>query len=726
ALVNLLLQLTKPFPASGTTADAREAKLAELVTKCIWKLAKEIPDDLKKGLVDPTKLLVVLETFLQTIPPQDWHQRSVNKVPCGDMPLRTIKVIIQHIVGAILNSAEKQPVSESARSELGINGSNESTTSEQSSNPLSQAPSVLALSSQVIPTVSASPSAQPDHHLPVTSGDSPSLNRGEATFQGSETEGDEERNSAVTETLNRLESTHTQHDPASPEGGSISITINAYSDDAPESLHISDPPLIPLDAATATLHEPIPGDENPMEAAILSPELASPTGDAQSKEVSSLASLNDHISPSLSYSSDRISGQSTEVPLPQWMRDCLAATQMRYPHDRMDVVLKLSSQDAEESSTPEFRLKWLIQFEQLYMPGPEQTLTNFEIHLKNRTHRFNVGQRIAAEAAKAPLVTPVSLHDTSSNEPQKQDPSMSHGTMLQSAVPNSPRAETPILTPENSVLISRVMVSYFRPQRSAFNWVQLQPASEVIAHLGNHGCNDITDKLDLASSSSYPIFNGGFGDVYKVKLRDGTQVAVKTMRVQINSGSEGAKHLKNAARELHTWAKCDHPNVLKLLGLARFRDQIGMVSLWMDHGSLPSYLQLEPTANRCNPTSSSQRKYVKDSHIFIVHGDLKGINVLISSSGTPMLADFGNAILKDRTLQFTATTKATSLSSRWAAPELFKGLCIHSMEADVYALGMETITGNVPYYGKGEHAVMFAVVFEGEPPARPEDSIPSD
>ncbi|KAG9089374.1 hypothetical protein FRC06_001576 [Ceratobasidium sp. 370] len=146
-------------------------------------------------------------------------------------------------------------------------------------------------------------------------------------------------------------------------------------------------------------------------------------------------------------------------------------------------------------------------------------------------------------------------------------------------------------TPQNPVLISRVM-----------------PTSEVVAHLGNHGCKDITDQLDLASSSDFPVSNGGFGDVYKVKLRNGTQVAVKTMRAQVDSTDEGAKHLK--------------------------------------------------------------------------------LNVLVSNDGTPMLTDFGNAVLRDRTLLFTATTMKTSLSPRWAAPEILEGSSLYSTEADVYALGM--------------------------------------
>ncbi|KAG7452548.1 microtubule associated protein [Guyanagaster necrorhizus] len=98
ALFNLLLQVVKPFPSNGTTPDSREAKVAELVLKCIWKLARNIPQDLSEHKLDPVELFPAIEHFLQSVPPNEWRARSTNKVPCGDMPLRTVKVIIQHVV----------------------------------------------------------------------------------------------------------------------------------------------------------------------------------------------------------------------------------------------------------------------------------------------------------------------------------------------------------------------------------------------------------------------------------------------------------------------------------------------------------------------------------------------------------------------------------------------------------------------------------------------------
>lgn len=98
ALFALLLQIVRPFPANGTPTDSQEAKVAELVLKCIWKLARNIPQDLTDLKLDPVELYPAIEHFLQTVPPNEWRARATNRVPCGDMPLRTLKVIIQHVV----------------------------------------------------------------------------------------------------------------------------------------------------------------------------------------------------------------------------------------------------------------------------------------------------------------------------------------------------------------------------------------------------------------------------------------------------------------------------------------------------------------------------------------------------------------------------------------------------------------------------------------------------
>jgi hypothetical protein len=50
-------------------------------------------------------------------------------------------------------------------------------------------------------------------------------------------------------------------------------------------------------------------------------------------------------------------------------------------------------------------------------------------------------------------------------------------------------------------------------------------------------------------------------------------------------------------------------------------------------------------------------------------------NVLISSDGIPVLTDFGNSFLAERTLQFTQTTNRGNLTVRWAVRNMALEMC---------------------------------------------------
>ncbi|KAG8735275.1 hypothetical protein FRC10_010805, partial [Ceratobasidium sp. 414] len=142
------------------------------------------------------------------------------------------------------------------------------------------------------------------------------------------------------------------------------------------------------------------------------------------------------------------------------------------------------------------------------------------------------------------------------------------------------------------------------------------PLHEIILHLTSSGCQNLTSQISPGSSSAHPVSRGGFGDVYRGALRDKRNVAIKALRVPLDPDDELDKipkvtkrvlHLQTiltllqrAARELYTWSRCDHPNVLPLLGLAEFQGQIRMVSLWLENGSLPHFLDAHPDIDRCS------------------------------------------------------------------------------------------------------------------------------
>ncbi|KAG8714221.1 hypothetical protein FRC09_017862 [Ceratobasidium sp. 395] len=249
----------------------------------------------------------------------------------------------------------------------------------------------------------------------------------------------------------------------------------------------------------------------------------------------------------------------------------------------------------------------------------------------------------------------------------------------------------------------------------------------IIERLVNHGCPDISNRLDMTHCNETPYSRGGFGDVHQGFLRDGTKVALKCLRLYVRDNQANDKALKHAARELHTWSKCRHPNIVELLGLAEFRGQIAMISPWMENGSIDRLDNEDDTIDRYQLCLSIAQGLMYLHGINIVHGDLKGGNVLLSNNGGVQLADFGNAVLASSALLFTESSSIRSgFSVRWAAPEQLQGEVTYSREADVYSLGMEIISRQQPYACvPNEAAVIVAILIERQHPKRPEDTIPA-
>ncbi|KEP46950.1 tyrosine kinase catalytic domain protein [Rhizoctonia solani 123E] len=237
------------------------------------------------------------------------------------------------------------------------------------------------------------------------------------------------------------------------------------------------------------------------------------------------------------------------------------------------------------------------------------------------------------------------------------------------------------------------------------------------------------DSLDSSACSQHPSASGGYGDVYFGRLHDGTAVAIKTIRTYYQPGQQALVYHKQAAKEVYTWSKCKHPNVVQLTGLAVFRGCVAMVSRWEEHGNLLSYLSNHPSTDRCSLSVAICEGLVYLHGINIVHGDLKGANVLIAQDGTPMLADFGNASLdiSNPTLGFTQNNTKPSFSLRWTAPEMFDEEGSPTMAGDIYSLGMtilETFTAEIPFVGKTDRWVMMHILHK-EIPSRPEKVIPT-
>ncbi|KAJ8079791.1 hypothetical protein PM082_016613 [Marasmius tenuissimus] len=193
---------------------------------------------------------------------------------------------------------------------------------------------------------------------------------------------------------------------------------------------------------------------------------------------------------------------------------------------------------------------------------------------------------------------------------------------------------------------------------------------------------------------------GGFGDLWKGTC-NGRSVGLKCMKVFLcsNIGTLCMEFCK----EVLLWKRLNHRFVLPLLGIAHFlksskHDTSGdiLVTLLYEVSQGIEYLHSEG----------------------VIHGDIKGVNILIDDEGHPVLTDFGLTFL--RNAQYDPDGPKGTL--RWIAPELLGGNSDPTFASDIYSFGhvcIEVYTGKQPFDElRQDIAVMFHVV-KGERPPRP-------
>ncbi|KAG8725006.1 hypothetical protein FRC09_010210 [Ceratobasidium sp. 395] len=245
---------------------------------------------------------------------------------------------------------------------------------------------------------------------------------------------------------------------------------------------------------------------------------------------------------------------------------------------------------------------------------------------------------------------------------------------------------------------------------------------EIFSYLKKHDWADLTEQLNMKEFSEAPYAGGHFGDVWCGRLKDGTQVAVKCLRLQILK-SKPTKEIKRTTREVYHWSKLKHKHVLDLTGIAIFRRRLAMISPWMVNGTLSDYVQNNPDINRWKLCIQVAEGLAYIHGCNMIHGDLKAKNVLVSEEGLVKLTDFGNSIMLECSVEFTETTNRGGGTYRWMAPELLDGSEQDSTsQADVYALGMtmlEVMTGKQPFPERAIEANVILHVNQGGKPLRP-------
>ncbi|CAE6481291.1 unnamed protein product [Rhizoctonia solani] len=221
--------------------------------------------------------------------------------------------------------------------------------------------------------------------------------------------------------------------------------------------------------------------------------------------------------------------------------------------------------------------------------------------------------------------------------------------------------------------------------------------------LVHHGCPDLMSLIDPLAFSSSAVAEGGFGDIWIGRSHgDQMKLAIKVLRFASLTSDTAKKDLKRITREIYNWSKLDHENVNKLMGVIMFRERLGMVSEWMEHGNLRQYLNRNASVDRRQLCTQIARGAAYLYSVNMVHGDLKACNILVSSTGILKITDFDYSIFPECSLAFSATSRMGGGTLRWMAPELLldEEPQQRNLKTDIYALGMtflETITNAHPY-----------------------------
>ncbi|XP_058219353.1 LEAF RUST 10 DISEASE-RESISTANCE LOCUS RECEPTOR-LIKE PROTEIN KINASE-like 2.5 [Rhododendron vialii] len=183
---------------------------------------------------------------------------------------------------------------------------------------------------------------------------------------------------------------------------------------------------------------------------------------------------------------------------------------------------------------------------------------------------------------------------------------------------------------------------------------------------------------------------GGYGSVYKGKLRSGYVAAIKILGKPKSNGQE-------FINEVATIGRIHHVNVVRLIGFCATRSKRALVYEYMPNGSLEKYLfsqegNISLSCKQMYDISVGVARGIEYLHqgcdMQILHFDIKPHNILLDENFNPKVSDFGLAKLYSTDNSMVSFTAARGTVG-YMAPELFyKNIGRVSYKADVYSYGM--------------------------------------
>ncbi|XP_006352577.1 putative serine/threonine-protein kinase [Solanum tuberosum] len=198
-------------------------------------------------------------------------------------------------------------------------------------------------------------------------------------------------------------------------------------------------------------------------------------------------------------------------------------------------------------------------------------------------------------------------------------------------------------------------------------------------------------------SSVNKIGEGGFGSVYKGRLKSGKMAAIKVL------SSESKQGVREFLTEIKVISDVDHENLVKLYGCCIEDDHRILVYNYLENNSLAqtllggghSSIQFSwRTRTKISIGVAKGLAYLHEQvKPHIIHRDIKASNILLDKDLTPKISDFGLAKLIPPNATHVSTRVAGTIG--YLAPEYaIRGQA--TRKSDVYSYGVlliEIVTG---------------------------------
>lgn len=224
------------------------------------------------------------------------------------------------------------------------------------------------------------------------------------------------------------------------------------------------------------------------------------------------------------------------------------------------------------------------------------------------------------------------------------------------------------------------------------------------------------------------VGSGSFGVVWRGTLDD-NEVAVKVLSAK----SLTKRVMREMNQEAFVMSTLRHPNIIQFYGVVMERPHYALVTEFMAGGTLENLLQDDDIDLSWDARLRFARQVaVGVDHLHsreppfgpIVHGDLKGANVLLDRDSTDaraVICDFGMS--KVRSSSRGSTLGGGSGTLQWSAPEVLHAGGHPTTASDIFSLGMtllEIAIRDHPW-SDAHDAIVLAAVKEGRRPKVPDD-----